>query len=704
MSDRRLLSAAPPPFLARWSPNGEAVLLAVLGLELAVFGIAGDRFFTWGNVFEIARLAAEVGLLAFGLTPVIKSGGIDLSVGSMMGLAAVAAGAAWSVLGWPIWLAALAALGVGAAGGALHGVVISRLRVPPLIVTLGTFSLYRGLAEAATGGYVSYTGFPAGFLALGQGYLGGFLPVQLLVVPVAFLALWLALHRAVWGRELTALGFNLDGARFAGVAVDRVRMRAYVACGALAALAGLIYVARIGQAKADAGLGYELPAIAAVVLGGTSIAGGRGTLHGTLLGLLCLVVLQNGLRLAGQPSEIAGLATGVILVGAIALNQLAGRARRTAPAAPSPDSVSVHPDELPMKNSQVALIIGAILAGAVLIAASNIFLARSLSQKIEALPRAADSGSPSASARPVPTKKLLVALTPKAKADPYFVSCKQGADEAAAQLGVELLWDGPTDPDPARQNELIEAWITRGVDVIAASCASPEAISTVLRKAQQRGIKVLTWDADAKPDARSFFVNQATAEGIGSTLADEGARLAGGRGQYAIITASLTDANQNEWIKFIKARMAAAHPDMQLAAIHPCDGQRDKAMTETKNITRAYPEVKVILAICSPAVPGAAEALKQEGRSNVKLTGLSTPGLTRDYVHEGWAQSVVLWNTRDLGYLTVAAARALHGGTLAPGTTSLDGGRLGTLQVAGDQILLGKPFVFTKENIDQFQF
>ncbi len=693
-----------PSFAARWLPNGEWVLLLVLLVEAAAFGLAHPRFLSLENGFEIARLAAEVGLLAFGLTLVIKTGGIDLSVGSMMGLAAVTLGGAWS-LGLPVWLAVLLAIVLGGLGGTLHGVLVTRLRVPPLIVTLGTFSLYRGLAEALTGGYTSYTGFPAAFLRLGQGYLGGWLPVQLVLGGAVFAALWVMLHRTVFGRELGVIGHNAAGARHAGVRVAGVTLRAYVLCGACAALAGVVYVARIGQAKADAGLGYELTAIAAVVLGGASINGGRGTLHGTLLGLLCLIVLQNGLRLAGQPSEIAGLLTGAVLVAAIAASQFLFKpAARPAAAGEDPS----NPDELTMKNSQVALIIGAILAGALLIAASNMFLARSLVSAGGAAPAqlAATPSARSVGGAPVetPAVRTVVALTPKAKADPYFVSCKKGADAAAAELGVDILWDAPTDPDPAKQTEIVEAWITRGVDVIAASCASPEALSSVLRKAQERGIKVISWDADAKPDARGFFVNQATAEGIGTTLADEGARLAGGKGRYAIITASLTDANQNEWIKFIKARMAAAHPGMELAAIHPSDGQRDKAMTEARNIVRAYPDVKAIIAVAAPAVPGAAEALKQEGRRDVKLTGLSVPSLCKAYVHEDWIQSIVLWNTQDLGYLTVRAAKAVRDGELKPGATSFAAGRLGTLQVEGDQILLGKPFIFTKDNIDGFDF
>ena len=237
-----------PSFLARACPNAEWVLLFVLALECIVFAFTGDNFLSVENTFEITRLAAEIGLLAFGLTLVIKTGGIDLSVGSMMGLAAVTLGASWSSLGLPIWLAAAFTVALGAAGGALNGLLITRLRVPPLIVTLGTFSLFRGLAEAATGGYVSYTGFPQNFLALGQGYLGGFLPRQFLLFIAVFIALWLLLHRTVVGRELTAIGFNADGARFAGVNVPAITLRAYVICGACAALAGIVYVARIGQA------------------------------------------------------------------------------------------------------------------------------------------------------------------------------------------------------------------------------------------------------------------------------------------------------------------------------------------------------------------------------------------------------------------------------------------------------------------------
>ena len=302
-------------------------------------------------------------------------------------------------------------------------------------------------------------------------------------------------------------------------------------------------------------------------------------------------------------------------------------------------------------------------------------------------------------------KKRTLALMPKSKGNAYFVSCKKGADRAARELGIELRYDGPTDPDPARQNEIVENWIAIGVDAIAVACENRDGISTALRKARAKGIRVLTYDADAQPDAREFFVNQATPEGIGHGLMDEAARLCGGEGEFAIITASLTAGNMIEWQKRIEDRRAAKFPNMKMVALRPCDDLKDKAQSEATALLSANPNLKLIMAICSPAVPGAAEAVKQAGKvGKVKIIGLGLPSENRRYVKDGVTDSVILWKTEDLGYLTVYAADALLKGTLKAGDKSLKAGTLGEFEIQGDSILLGKPFVFNKDNIDQFDF
>jgi rhamnose transport system substrate-binding protein len=666
----------------------EIVLAVVLVVELLIFAAIAPNFATTDNAAEILRLAVEVGLLAVASTPIVITGGIDLSCGALLGLCAVTFGALWRDGGWPPLMASVAAVGVGALGGSVNAWLIARRGLPALMVTLGSLSLFRGLAEGLTGAAENYTGLPPAFLSLGQGFIGP-VPAQAPILAVVAVSYWLLLHRSTRGRAWYAIGSNASAARHAGLDVGRRLGELYIWSGIAAGLAAIIYVAHLGQAKADAGVGYELTVVTAIVLGGTAITGGSGSLAGTLLGLSTMVVLQNGLRLAALPAELAGVLTAVLLIGAIGAPRLVAwiRAARAIPE-----------DDEAMRNWQLAVLCGAILLGAVLVAGTNWWLVRSLSP-------AGAAGA--ASVRAVDGSRqraVTVGMMPKAKGDPYFVSCRQGAEEASADVGVDLIWDGPTELDPAKQNEVVEAWITRGVDVVAVSVENQAAISTVLRKARGRGIKVVTWDADSEPDARDFLVNQATPQGIGETLADEAARLLNGSGDFAIVTASLSAANQNQWIRFIKARIASAHPGLRLVTIRPSDGDRDRAFAETQTILKVYPQVRLVMGIAAPAVPGAAEAVQQSGRKDVAVTGLSLPNMCKPYVHAGIIRSIVLWNTRDLGYLTVRVAAALARGTLSHGQTSFDAGRLGTLTVEGDQVLLGRPFVFTKDNIDQFDF
>lgn len=697
------------PWRERLFPNNEWVLLVVLLIECSVFSVTGNNFLSTSNAFEITRLSVEVGLLALALTPIIISGGIDLSVGSMMGLAAVVMGALWRDAHLPIALAIAVALFVGLLGGALNAVMIARLRFPPLIVTLGTFSLFRGMAEGLTRGIENYSGFSPRFLFLGQGYVGGVIPTQLfvLVVAIAGFAWWL--HRTGSGRSLYAIGYSAEGARYAGIPVARRLGFIYLLSGLAASSAAVIYVAHLGQAKSDAGSGYELMAITAVVLGGASIFGGRGTVLGTMLGLFGIVILQNGLRLSAQPAELAGILTGVLLVTTILIDRLVSdklqfvaglRNRFFGSGNDKLKFVGHSSEEIEVKNSQVAILSAVILITGLVVAGSNWWQVRSLRQQL------GHPGGPMNSAStPKPAgRKPVIAMMPKAKGDPYFISCRQGAEEAAKELGVELLWDGPTDLDPAKQNEVVEAWITRGVDAIAVSVENKVGISTVLRKAREKGIKVITWDADAEKDARDFFINQATPQGIGYTLTDEAARILNNKGEFAIITASLSAANQNEWIKYIKERLAQKYPGLKLVAIQPSEGDRDRAFAETQTVLKVYPNVKLVMAIAAPAVPGAAEAVKQSGRTDVKVTGLSLPNMCKPYVHSGVIDSIVLWNTLDLGYLTVYVSNALANGGLKRGDKEIAAGRLGKIEVVDDEIRLGAPFIFNKENIDRFNF
>ena len=706
--------APPPPAALRPSPPGvsipaqQKVLIALLVLELLVFSAIGlttdNNFVTTGNFFEVLRLSVELGLLALAMTPVIVTGGIDLSVGSLLGLCAIVMGMLWRDAGLPLGVAVVLALGLGALGGGLNALLITRLRIPPLIVTLGTYSLFRGIAEGITGGARNYTNFPGSFVFLGQGQIGP-VPTQVPILILAAVGFWVLLHRSTIGRALSAIGYAPEGARFAGIPVSRRIGLTYVLAGLASAVAAVIYTAHWGQAKADAGTGYELEAITAVVLGGTSIFGGRGSIGGTVMGLLAIAILKNGLGLAALPRELTGILTGLLLLAAIGLDWKPSKRSRIAAATQA--TQAGNEQELDMRNSQLAVLSIVILAAAVIVAGGNFFLVRSIQR--DAQSRAGGIGTSSSSNSTTPTssgKTITIAMMPKSKGNAYFIACRKGAEEAAAQLGdnVKLIWDGPTDPDPAKQNEIVETWITRGVDVIAVAVENQGGISSVLRKAREKGIKVVTFDSDADADARDFFVNQATSQGIGTTLMDDAAQVMGGKGDFAIITASLTASNMNEWQKYIEQRRMEKYPDIHKVTVEPCDDKQQIAFDKANQIMNAYPNVKLLMAICSPAVPGAAEAVKQSGRADVKVIGLGLPNENKPYVREGITSDVVLWNTMDLGYLTVIAADDVATGKLKNGAASMEGGRLGKIEIQGTDILLGKPFTFTKQNIDQFDF
>lgn len=305
-------------------------------------------------------------------------------------------------------------------------------------------------------------------------------------------------------------------------------------------------------------------------------------------------------------------------------------------------------------------------------------------------------------------EKIKVYLLPKNKSVSYFTSCDEGAEEAAKELGdVDLVYDGPTKGEAEVAARLIEQWTLKDATVIAVSPNDPAVVGDAMKKAREAGVKVITWDADAAKDTREFLVNQATPEEIGFTLVDTLAKDLGGpnaTGEVAIVTATLTAKNQNDWIEQIKKRLPK-YPGLKLIAIKPSDDEQRKGMTVTQDLMKAYPNLKGIFAISSVAFPGVAEAIKQAGMSGkVMVTGLSQPNDMRKYVEDGTVKSVVLWNTKDLGYLTVYAAHALAKGELKEGSTSLKAGRLGEKKVVGDNVMLGQILVFTKDNIKDYNF
>jgi rhamnose transport system permease protein len=298
----------------------ETILALLVILALFVLDRQSDRFFTLDNLFNQGRLMTEVGIVAILMTFVIVTGGIDLSVGSILGMTAILLGVFWKNLGLPLPLAIFLALVVGTFAGFLNGVIITRFRVPPLIATLGTLALYRGIAEGVSQAR-SVRGYPEWFYVLGQGDVLG-VPTQLWIFGLIAVLAAVVLGYTTWGRTTYAIGSNEVAARFSGLPVDRTKILIYAASGLAAAIAGVIFVSRVSTTRSDMGTGIELDAITAVVLGGTSIFGGRGTIVGTLLGLILIQALKNGLSLAGVKSDGTVVLIGAVLILTILISNL----------------------------------------------------------------------------------------------------------------------------------------------------------------------------------------------------------------------------------------------------------------------------------------------------------------------------------------------------------------------------------------------
>jgi rhamnose transport system permease protein len=297
---------------------------------------------------------------------------------------------------------------------------------------------------------------------------------------------------------------------------------------------------------------------------------------------------------------------------------------------------------------------------------------------------------------------VTVGLLPKSTRNPYFQDCQRGAETAARDLGFEVRWQGPPESSAAAQVDIVRRWITDAVPVIAASVQAPEVLSPVLREARGRGLKVLTWDADADRDARDFMVVPATAQSVGHALAFETARILGGRGAFAVVTSSLGASNQNAWLGELKARLDAEYPDVRLAAVRACDDVEERARVAAREILEAFPDVRALVGLCSPAVPGAAAAVAARNGARVRITGVSLPSLCREHIARGVVDSVVIWSAWRLGYLAAAAAHALATGTLQPGASALAAGQLGTVVVRGDEIRLGRVHIVSAGNLAEF--
>ncbi|WP_432285984.1 ABC transporter permease [Aminobacter sp. BA135] len=296
---------------------------ASLIILVAVFSFASPNFMQTSNIIAILQATSVNGVLAIAATLVIITGGIDLSVGTLMTFCAVIAGVVLTFLGMPLGLGVLAAILAGAASGTLSGTFVAKLKIPPFIATLGMMLILKGLSLVISGTRPIYFNGTPGFTQISQGSLIGSvipslpIPNGVLILFLVAIATSFILERTILGRFTFALGSNEEAVRLSGVNTDRWKIAVYALAGSICGIAGLLIASRLNSAQPALGQGYELDAIAAVVIGGTSLSGGRGTIIGTLIGALIISVLANGLRILSVAQEWQTVVTGSIIILAV---------------------------------------------------------------------------------------------------------------------------------------------------------------------------------------------------------------------------------------------------------------------------------------------------------------------------------------------------------------------------------------------------
>ena len=293
----------------------ESAILILFAAVFICFARLSDRFATPDNLFNVARQYSELAVVSIGLTMVIITGGIDISVGSMVGLSSILVGVLGAKMGLNVWLACVLAMVGGLACGLINGLVVTKLRVQPIVATLAMLSAARGLAWILSGAR-SLSGFPDSFVALGQTAIGP-MPLSVVVALILVTLGIVVLRYTALGRAIYAVGSSEEAARLSGVSVFRIKLFAYAVTGLLCGLGGVIMAARLASSVPDAGSGFEFEAITAVVMGGSSLKGGEGNIIGTIIGVAVMGIIRNGLNLIGVPNIWQVLFLGVMLILAV---------------------------------------------------------------------------------------------------------------------------------------------------------------------------------------------------------------------------------------------------------------------------------------------------------------------------------------------------------------------------------------------------
>ncbi|MFJ8773681.1 ABC transporter permease/substrate-binding protein [Streptomyces microflavus] len=607
--------------------NGALSALVVLVVAMSL--LSGD-FLTTQNLLNVGVQAAVTAILAFGVTFVIVSAGIDLSVGSVAALSATVL--AWSATsaGVPVVLAVVLAIVTGIACGFVNGALISYGKLPPFIATLAMLSIARGLSLVISQG--SPIAFPDSVSRLGD-TLGGWLPVPVLVMIAMGLITALILGRTFIGRSMYAIGGNEEAARLSGLRVKRQKIVIYALSGLFAAVAGIVLASRLVSAQPQAAQGYELDAIAAVVIGGASLAGGVGKASGTLIGALILAVLRNGLNLLSVSAFWQQVVIGVVIALAVLLDTL----RRKAGSGTA-SSAGTAPGAPGSGRRGAFKFAGAALAVAVVVGGVSYF----------------NSGSSGGTTK--------VGMSLSTLNNPFFVQMKDGAQAEAKKAGIDLTVTDAQN-DASQQANQLQNFTSSGVSSIIVNPVDSDAVGPGVRSANKADIPVIAADRGVnKADTATLVASDNVAGG--KLAADALADKLGGKGSIVILQGTAgTSASRERGAGF--AEGLKAYPDIKVVAKQPADFDRTKGLDVMTNLVQSHPGITGVFAENDEMALGAVKALGSKAGTSVSVVGFDGTPDGLKAVGAGMLYASVAQQPSELGRIAVQnAVKAAKGDTV----------------------------------------
>ncbi|MFD3649842.1 substrate-binding domain-containing protein [Streptomyces cyaneofuscatus] len=595
--------------------NGALSALVVLVVAMSL--LSGD-FLTTQNLLNVGVQAAVTAILAFGVTFVIVSAGIDLSVGSVAALSATVL--AWSATsaGVPVVLAVVLAIVTGIACGFVNGALISYGKLPPFIATLAMLSIARGLSLVISQG--SPIAFPDSVSRLGD-TLGGWLPVPVLVMIAMGLITALILGRTFIGRSMYAIGGNEEAARLSGLRVKRQKIVIYALSGLFAAVAGIVLASRLVSAQPQAAQGYELDAIAAVVIGGASLAGGVGKASGTLIGALILAVLRNGLNLLSVSAFWQQVVIGVVIALAVLLDTLRRKAGSGAAS-----SAGTTPGAPGSGRRGAFKFAGAALAVAVVVGGVSYF----------------NSGSSGGTTK--------VGMSLSTLNNPFFVQMKDGAQAEAKKAGIDLTVTDAQN-DASQQANQLQNFTSSGVSSIIVNPVDSDAVGPGVRSANKADIPVIAADRGVnKADAATLVASDNVAGG--KLAADALADKLGGKGSIVILQGTAgTSASRERGAGF--AEGLKAYPDIKVVAKQPADFDRTKGLDVMTNLVQSHPGITGVFAENDEMALGAVKALGSKAGTSVSVVGFDGTPDGLKAVGAGTLYASVAQQPSELGRIAV---------------------------------------------------